>query len=78
MFEEHLEDIAQETGVIDYGDAYTLNDKAEQDKEFRKKIRLLIGDWEDAIMEGDMEEAKKIARQLKELSNQLKATKGDA
>jgi hypothetical protein len=46
--ESKLEDIAQFTGEIDYGDAMSISSKAASDKEYRKKVRELIGDWEAA------------------------------
>jgi hypothetical protein len=66
--ESKLEDIAQFTGEIDYGDAMSISSKAASDKEYRKKVRELIGDWEDAQEEGDDEAATKAAKAIKALS----------
>lgn len=68
--ESKLEDIAQFTGEIDYGDAMSISSKAASDKEYRKKVRELIGDWEDAQEDGDEEAAKKAASAIKALSPQ--------
>lgn len=67
MFESKLEDIAQLTGVIDYGDAWAIDEKATADKEYRKQVRALIGDWEDAMEEENDEEATKVAEKIKAL-----------
>lgn len=66
--ESKLEDIAQFTGEIDYGDAMSISRKAASDKEYRKKVRKLIGDWEDAQEDGDDEAATKAAKAIKALS----------
>lgn len=66
--ESKLEDIAQFTGEIDYADAWRISSKAASDKEYRKKVRELIGDWEDAQEEGDEEAATKAAKAIKALS----------
>jgi hypothetical protein len=66
--ESKLEDIAQFTGEIDYGDAMRISSKAASDKKYRKKVRELIGDWEDAQEDGDDEAATKAAKAIKALS----------
>lgn len=66
--ESKLEDIAQITGEIDYGDAMSISRKASSDKEYRKKVRELIGDWEDAQEDDDEEAATKAAKAIKALS----------
>ena len=71
MFEERLEDVAQTTGTIDYSDAWKLNEHAEADKYFRKKVRAALALYEDAAIEGDdvvMEEA---GNQLKALAKEI-------
>ena len=47
MFEERLEDVAQLTNEIDYRDAWALNKKATDDKEFRKKVRAALDEYDD-------------------------------
>lgn len=66
--ESKLEDIAQFTGEIDYRDAMSISSKAASDKEYRKKVRELIGDWEDAQEDGDDAAATKAAKAIKALS----------
>ena len=66
--ESKLEDIAQLTGEIDYSDAMSISRKAASDTEYRKKVRELIGDWEDAQEAGDDAAAKKAAESIKALS----------
>lgn len=65
--EQKLEDIAQLTGVIDYGDVYAIEGKAKTDKAFRKEVRAIIGDWEDAAEEEDETTMEECARKLKAL-----------
>ena len=66
--ESKLEDIAQLTGEIDYSDAMSISRKAASDTEYRKKVRELIGDWEDAQEAGDDAAATKAAKAIKALS----------
>ncbi len=65
--EKKLEDIAQMTGVIDYSDVYTLERKAKTDKAFRKEVRAIIGEWEDAAEEDDETTMEECAKKLKAL-----------
>jgi hypothetical protein len=67
MFESKLEDIAQLTNEIDYGDAWKLNAKAEADKEFRKKLRDLIGEYDDAAFDDNQDGMEAAGRKIKEL-----------
>ena len=67
MFEEQLEDISQITGEIDYTDAWKLNTKAEGDKEFRKKLRACLADYDDAAWEEDADGMNAAGKKLKEL-----------
>lgn len=66
--ESKLEDIAQLTGEIDYSDAMSISRKAASGTEYRKKVRELIGDWEDAQEAGDDAAATKAAKAIKALS----------
>lgn len=65
--ESKLEDIAQVTGVIDYSDAWAINKKAGTDKAFRKQVRSIIGDWEDAAEDEDESGMEAAAKELKKL-----------
>jgi hypothetical protein len=67
MLESKLEDIAQITGVIDYGDVFAIEEKAETDKAYRKEVRAIIGDWEDAAEEEDEDTMEECAKKLKAL-----------
>lgn len=67
MFEERLEDVAQLTGEIDYSDAWALNKKATDDKEFRKKVRAALNDYDDAVDEDDQDGMDAAGKKLKEL-----------
>jgi len=67
MFESRLEDVAQLTGEIDYGDAWALNQKATDDKEFRKKVRAALNDYDDAVAEDDQDGMDAAGKKLKEL-----------
>ena len=60
MFEERLEDVAQLTGEIDYSDAWSLDKKATDDKEFRQKVRA-------ALAEDDQDGMDAAGKKLKEL-----------
>lgn len=62
-----LEDIAQISGEIDYGDAHNIMELANKDAAFRKKVRTLVGDWEDAAGADDESEMTRIAKELKKL-----------
>ena len=70
-YESDLEDIAQTSGEIDYGDAMALNRAAAGDREIRKKVRDLIMDWRGAAEDGDEEEMTKAAEALKTLADSL-------
>ena len=70
-YESDLEDIAQSSGEIDYGDAMALNRAAAGDGEIRKKVRDLIMDWRSAAEDGDEEEMTKAAKALKTLADSL-------
>ena len=70
-YESDLEDIAQTSGEIDYGDAMALNRAAAGDGEIRKKVRDLIMDWRSAAEDGDEEEMTKAAKALKTLADSL-------
>lgn len=65
--ESKLEDIAQISGEIDYGDVHNIMGLANKDAAFRKKVRALVGDWEDAAEAGDETEMTRIAKELKTL-----------
>ena len=65
--EGKLEDIAQLTGVINYGDAWAIASKAGTDMAFRKQVRSIIGDWEDAAEEEDEDGMEAAAKELKKL-----------
>lgn len=71
-YESDLEDIAQSSGEIDYGDAMALDRAAAGDGEIRKKVRDLIMDWRSAAEDGDDDEMTKAAKALKALAD-LKA-----
>lgn len=70
-YESDLEDIAQSSGEIDYGDAMALDRAAAGDREIRKKVRDLIMDWRGAAEDGDDEEMTKAAKALKTLADSL-------
>lgn len=70
-YESDLEDIAQSSGEIDYGDAMALDRAAAGDREIRKKVRALIMDWRGAAEDGDDEEMTKAAKALKTLADSL-------
>lgn len=70
-YESDLENIAQSSGEIDYGDAMALNRAAAGDGEIRKKVRDLIMDWRGAAEDGDEEEMTKAAKALKTLADSL-------
>ena len=59
--ESRLEDIAQISGEIDYGDVRNIMGRANKDAAFRKKVRALVGDWEDAAEADDETEMTRIA-----------------
>ena len=65
--ESKLEDIAQISGEIDYGDVHNIMGLANKDAAFCKKVRALVGDWEDAAEAGDEDETTRIAKELKKL-----------
>ena len=67
MFEERLEDVAQLTNEIDYGDAWALDKKAPEDKGFRKKVRAALDEYDDAVAEDDQDGMDAAGRKLKEL-----------
>lgn len=67
MFEERLEDVAQLTNEIDYGDAWALDKKATEDKTFRKKVRAALDEYDDAVAEDDQDGMDAAGRKLKEL-----------
>lgn len=75
-FESDLENIAQTSGEIDYGDAWKLNGAAAKDPEFRKKVRNLIGDWRSAAEDEDDDEMTKAAKALKALADPLPKQEG--
>lgn len=64
-----LEEVAQVTGALTYSDAWRLDAAADDDKEFRKKVRDLLHDFEDAAYDGDEAEMKNVAKKLKELAD---------
>lgn len=70
-YESDLENIAQSSGEIDYGDAMALDRAAAGDREIRKKVRDLIMDWRGAAEDGDDEEMTKAAKALKTLADSL-------
>lgn len=67
MFEERLEDVAQLTGEIDYSDAWTLDKKATEDKDFRQKVRAALDEYDDAVAEDDQDGMDAAGSKLKEL-----------
>lgn len=67
MFEERLEDVAQITNEIDYNDAWALDQKASEDKEFREKVRAALDEYDDAVAEDDQDGMDAAGRKLKEL-----------
>lgn len=67
MFEERLEDVAQLTNEIDYIDAWALDKKATKDKDFRKKVRAALDEYDDAVVEDDQDGMDAAGRKLKEL-----------
>jgi hypothetical protein len=67
MFEERLEEVAQLTGEIDYSDAWALDRKATEDKEFRQKVRAALNEYDDAVVEEDQDGMDAAGRKLKEL-----------
>lgn len=67
MFEERLEDVAQLTNEIDYNDAWALDQKASEDKDFREKVRAALDEYDDALAEGDQDGMDAAGRKLKEL-----------
>ena len=71
MFESRLEDVAQTTGTIDYGDAWKLNEHANADKNFRKKVREALALYEDAAIEGDAVVMEEAGNQLKVLVKEI-------
>lgn len=74
--ESKLEDIAQISGEIDYGDVHNIMGLANKDAAFRKKVRALVGDWEDAAEAGDEAEMTRIAKELKKLVPAESKTEG--
>lgn len=70
MFEEKLEDVAQITNEIDYNDAWAIDMKATDDLEFRKKVRAVLAEYDDAIAEGDQDGMDAAGRKLKELAKE--------
>lgn len=66
---ELLEEVAQVTGVLTYKDAWRLDAAADDDKGFRKKVRDLLNDFEDAAYDGDEAEMENVAKKLKELAD---------
>lgn len=74
--ESKMEDIAQISGEIDYGDAHNIMGLANKDAAFRKKVRALVGDWEDAAEAGDEAEMTRIAKGLKTLVPAESKTEG--
>lgn len=67
MFEERLEDVAQLTNEIDYNDAWALDQKASEDKDFRKKVRAALDEYDDAVAEDDQDGMDAAGKKLKEL-----------
>ena len=67
MFEERLEDVAQITNEIDYNDAWALDQKASEDKDFREKVRAALDEYDDAVAEYDQDGMDAAGRKLKEL-----------
>ena len=67
MFEERLEDVAQLTNEIDYNDAWALDHKASEDKDFREKVRAALDEYDDAVAEDDQDGMDAAGRKLKEL-----------
>ena len=67
MFEERLEDVAQLTNEIDYNDAWALDQKASEDKDFREKVRAALDEYDDAVAEVDQDGMDAAGRKLKEL-----------
>lgn len=67
MFEERLEDVAQLTNEIDYNDAWALDQKASEDKDFREKVRAALDEYDDAVAEDDQDGMDAAGKKLKEL-----------
>lgn len=67
MFEERLEDVAQLTNEIDYNDAWALDQKASEDKDFREKVRTALDEYDDAVAEDDQDGMDAAGKKLKEL-----------
>lgn len=67
MFEERLEDVAQITNEIDYCDAWALDEKATEDKDFRQKVRAALAEYDDALAEGNQDGMDAAGKKLKEL-----------
>lgn len=67
MFEERLEDVAQLTNEIDYNDAWALDQKASENKDFREKVRAALDEYDDAVAEDDQDGMDAAGRKLKEL-----------
>lgn len=72
MFEERLEDVAQLTNEIDYNDAWALDQKASEDKDFRKKVRAALDEYDDAVAEDDQDGMDAAGKKLKELVKECK------
>lgn len=71
--EGRLEDVAQVTGALTYNDAWRLDNAAEGDKELRKKVLGLLGEFDDAAYDGDEAAMENIAKKLKELAGTKKS-----
>lgn len=71
MFEARLEDVAQLTGEIDYGDAWALDKKAAEDKEFRKKVRAALNNYDDAVADDDEDGMNAAGKELKALVEEV-------
>jgi hypothetical protein len=67
MFEARLEDVAQLTGEIDYSDTWALDMKGTEDKEFRKKVRAALNEYDDAVAEENQDGMDAAGKKLKEL-----------
>lgn len=67
MFEERLEDVDQLTNEIDYNDAWALDQKASEDKDFRDKVRAALDEYDDAVAEDDQDGMDAAGKKLKEL-----------
>ena len=72
MFEERLEDVAQLTNEIDYNDAWALDQKASEDKDFREKVRAALDEYDDAVAEDDQDGMDAAGKKLKELVKECK------